>query len=691
MTRSFVLLMLQAAALLSPVGGWAVVGQLDPTFGVGGIVTTQIGSMDAYDSAEAILIQPDGKIVAVGYTSYSGLSAADFVVVRYHSDGSLDLSFGAAAVVRTPGGFALASVLQPDGKIVASGYSFDRVSSGQFRLVRYNDDGTLDPTFGNGGIVTTAIVSGQCVSTAVILQPNGKLVAGGDCYNANKGGSDFALARYNPDGTLDFDFGSNGTVTTNLGAGADQINQLVVDADGELIAAGGKGNRSDLNSSDFALVRYNADGSLDQTFGSGGIVTGPLGGNGAYAGALVIQSDGRLVAAGAGFDTTTGGLALVGYTPNGVLDGGFGAGGVVVVGNGSDGAQAALRQADGKLITGGSVFPNAAFELVRFQADGSLDQTFGSGGKLSTVIGTEGLILDLAFQTDGKLVAAGLSRPGGGARDFALARYDLLCGNGVTDSGEECDDGNTSNEDACKNDCTANAATPTSTPTATATATPTSTPTTTATATPTSTRTAIATATPTATHTPLGGCATTPVAGCRMPGTTLFQLKDNGDDTRDKLTWKWRKGPLTTFEEFGDPVNGSTSYRLCVYDETGSIPSLKLGAGAPARGIYGKDKPCWKPLGSSMPKGFVYNDKDLTPDGLAKITLRAGDAGRAKITVTGKGATLRMPAAVGLGLLEQDTHVIVQLVKSDGGACWEAVYAAPAVKNTSDQFKDTFP
>jgi hypothetical protein len=183
----------------------------------------------------------------------------------------------------------------------------------------------------------------------------------------------------------------------------------------------------------------------------------------------------------------------------------------------------------------------------------------------------------------------------------------------------------------------------------------------------------------------MAGCGAAPIPGCRTPGQAMLQINNNLDDGGDKLSWRWIKG-LTTFQEFGDPANGSTDYRICVYDTVAGVPSLTTGALAPAGGICAKGQPCWKAIGRTTPKGFVYNDKGVTPDGYLKIALRARTTGKGKITVRVAGLELPMPALP----LNQDPEVIVQLSNSEGG-CWEAVYAGPSVENTSIQFKMRVP
>jgi hypothetical protein len=179
-------------------------------------------------------------------------------------------------------------------------------------------------------------------------------------------------------------------------------------------------------------------------------------------------------------------------------------------------------------------------------------------------------------------------------------------------------------------------------------------------------------------------CAAAPRGGCTMPTASQkaqLQLKKNIDNTKDKAAWKWLKGDATPIAAFGDPVN-ATTYALCVYDRTAGVPGLVLDLVAPPGGTCGP-KPCWK----SSASGFSYGDKSLANDGVFKILLKQGAAGKAKILVLGKGSNLGMPAPVGPGLLAQDTRVTAQLVNS-AGSCWGTEFTAPALKNAATGFKD---
>jgi uncharacterized delta-60 repeat protein/uncharacterized repeat protein (TIGR01451 family) len=408
-------------------------GDLDPTFDGDGKVTTDFAG--GGDRAFAVVRQPDGKLVTAGRFSQPGVVAAGWALARYNADGGLDTSFGSGGKVTTEfgaDGEAFALVLQPDGKLVAAGTARVGVSPTAFGLARYNPDGSLDPTFGSAGKVTTEFGAGTGGpgARALVLQPDGKLVAAGTVFVNDGTSNNFALARYNPDGSLDATFGSGGRVITNFaGSSIDAAFALVLQPDDKLVAAG-----ETHSPQRFALARYNPNGSLDATFGSGGKVTTDVGGsqdtNEALA--LVLQPDGKIVAAGRALvGGVTVDFALARYHPDGSLDATFDGDGRVTtnfVGLDNDQVFGLVLQPDGKLVAAGSTGTGSTsdFALARYNADGGLDTTFGSGGKVTTNFG--GTSLDTAFalvlQPDGKLVAAGEAAGASGTGDFALARYD---------------------------------------------------------------------------------------------------------------------------------------------------------------------------------------------------------------------------------------------------------------------------
>jgi uncharacterized delta-60 repeat protein len=373
-------------------------------FGTTGKVTTDIGSSTS-DVAYSLILQPDGKLVAAGYSSN------DFALVRYTSNGSLDLSFGTGGKVTTDIGsgtsdWAKSLILQPDGKLVVAG-----LSSSDFALVRYTSNGSLDTNFGTGGKVTTDIGSGTSdYAYSLILQPDGKLVVAG------LSSDDFAVVRYTSNGSLDTSFGTSGKVTTDIGSStSDTALSLIQQPDGKLVVAGSSSNN-------FALVRYTSNGSPDASFGVGGKISVDIGsGTADLACSLILQPDGKLVAAG----YSNSDFALVRYASNGFLDTSFGTGGKMTtdIGSGTtDYIRSLILQPDGKLIVAGysNNGSNSDFALVRYTSNGNLDASFGTGGKVTTDIGsgTADDANSLILQPDGKLVVAGAKNG-----DFALVRY----------------------------------------------------------------------------------------------------------------------------------------------------------------------------------------------------------------------------------------------------------------------------
>jgi hypothetical protein len=184
-------------------------------------------------------------------------------------------------------------------------------------------------------------------------------------------------------------------------------------------------------------------------------------------------------------------------------------------------------------------------------------------------------------------------------------------------------------------------------------------------------------------------CAVAPIPAAMCHGTTqaeraALRLKDKLQNKGDLLRWKWLKGDVTPLSEFGNPVGGTTSYTLCLYDYTAGSPNLLLGATVPAGGTCA-GQPCWKATGAS---GFKYSDPNLTHEGVKRIRLKAGTTpGKAKIIVLGKGGNLDYASLAPFLPLDQSPRVTVQLTNSDG-RCWAADYSAPAAANTSEKFAD---
>ena len=392
-----------------------------PTFFSGdGIVTTAIGTSN--DQGRSVTMLPDGKILVGGYAAIG--STNDFALVRYNADGSLDTSFGTGGKVTgigTGADVGNSVTVQADGKIIVGGYA---VIGGtfDFALARYNADGSLDTSFGTGGIVTTDIGANTDQAWSVTVQADGKIVVGG---NALIGGtSDLALVRYNANGTLDTSFGAGGIVTTAIDTGTDVAYSVTVQSDGRIVVGG---YALIGGTDDFALVRYNADGSLDTSFGTGGIVTTDIGTDADVGYSVAVQADGKIVIGGAAVIDSNAVFAVVRYDADGSLDLSFGTSGKVTTAIGmSNGNRASVTvQSDGRIVVGGSAFisTNYDFALVRYNADGSLDTSFGTGGIVTTDIGTNTDVgYGVTVQADGKIVVGGFAKIGS-TNDFALVRY----------------------------------------------------------------------------------------------------------------------------------------------------------------------------------------------------------------------------------------------------------------------------
>jgi len=404
----------------------AQAGYLDLPFGNGGIVTTDFGSMADY--CFSVAMQSDGKIVAAGH-SFNGFDF-DVALVRYNNDGSLDNSFGSLGMVNTAiasdDDYGASVAIQSDGKIVVAG-SANFGSAGGFALVRYNSNGSLDNNFGSGGIVTTAFGNYGASGNSVTIQSDGKIVVAGTSNNGSD--DDFALARYNSDGNLDTSFGSLGMVTTAIGSDDDYGASVDIQSDGKIVVAGTGNGTGNYGLGEFAIVRYNSNGSLDNNFGTGGIVTTAIGSFGDYGRSVAIQSDGKIVVAGSKGENygNPGDFALVRYTGNGSLDNSFGSGGIVTTAIGSFGGWggSVAINSNGKIVVAGTGDPGnpGFFALVQYNSDGSQDNSFGYGGIVTTAVGNvDSYGNSVVIQNDGKIVVAGLSYIGSGY-DFVVARY----------------------------------------------------------------------------------------------------------------------------------------------------------------------------------------------------------------------------------------------------------------------------
>jgi uncharacterized delta-60 repeat protein len=396
-------------------------GALGQSAGSSGEVTTNFAPKSD-DGVSGLALQPDGKIVAAGTSEPPDGYPERFALARYSAKGALDQSFGDGGRVTTKfdgNDVSVADVaLQQDGKVVVAGGIYLGSTCTSFALARYNPDGSLDHSFGSHGTVTTHFGANDWTACAfaVAIQPDGKIVAAGSAgapaAPPGSGPVDFALARYNANGTPDPGFGSDGRVMTDFG-GDDRAAAIALQPDGKLVVAG----RS-------VVARYNADGSLDRSFGSDGNVA-----LGFDAQAVNLQPDGKIVAAGFfpgyGYEP----WVLARYKSDGSPDSSFGSGGEVATAFSDHNYLEAIQlQPDGKIVAVGTTLqdPNSwktDFALARYNPDGSLDASFGGGGKVTTAISPRASgAAAVALQPNGRMVAAGASFTCT-YFDFALVRY----------------------------------------------------------------------------------------------------------------------------------------------------------------------------------------------------------------------------------------------------------------------------
>ena len=414
-------------ALPASAGAQAA-GDLDGSFGPGGAALVSVG--DGGNAAGFDLLLQGDRPLAAGFAAFGGVNR--FALVRRNADGSLDAGFaagGAASPAIGSEAAANALTIQPDGKIVLAGYATVG-GVNRFALARFEAAGNLDTAaFDSPNGTTTATMGSDGDAAAeAVLASGGNLLAAGRAADA--GAQVFALARFDDAGALTpTGFGTAGRVLTPMGNGGDAAaHAMGVLPDGRIVLAG---HASDSGAFKFALAAYSAGGELVLTgFGTAGKVLTPVGSNGnAVISDLAVLPDGRIVVVGSAQDGGVEKLALARYTSAGELDPSFGAGGIVLaaVGDGEEaGANAVGVQPDGKLVITGQVTDGTATRVLvaRFNADGSPDAGFGAGGAVMTGLGSENTAAGtgVAVQGNGAIVVGGHAGDAAETK-FALARY----------------------------------------------------------------------------------------------------------------------------------------------------------------------------------------------------------------------------------------------------------------------------
>ena len=370
-------------------GSYSPAVLLDASFGDGGVAASDFAGATndyVYDAVE----QPDGKILVAGRAHQSGNGNWNFALSRYNADGSVDTDFGDDGTVLTDLGatdqaysVAIQQLTGDDFRILLTGIGGNRSA-----IVAYTDAGVLDSSFSGGGklLVDLPGMTNEILYD-VSVQPDGKIIATGRAYVNSTNRWDFTVIRLDADGNLDTSFGGDGIVSTNFGAASNDYGYHVAYHDGKLIVAGQVANN-------FGVARYNADGTLDSSFGGDGLVTTDLAGSTDYVEGLLVQQDGKVVVGGYGFNgTNSADFALVRYNVDGSVDESFGdQDGIVLTNiNGYDRVTSMTTDAEGRILLGGS--GGGSQVVVRYDADGNLDADFGvveSGGSaIASLVATQ--------------------------------------------------------------------------------------------------------------------------------------------------------------------------------------------------------------------------------------------------------------------------------------------------------------
>jgi uncharacterized delta-60 repeat protein len=403
-------LALLGVAWLGATSAAAAPGDLDPSFSSDGKLVAYEDFRLREPGFSEVVLQGDGKIVAVG----------DYGLVRLNPDGTADDSFVTDPPYTDPRSFA-AVALQADGRIVVAGHEYNYATDdSDFFVARYNPDGSRDETFSGDGIVTMDFGGHDDRAKALVVQPDDKIVVAGYSVELDTDdvpSRDFALARYRPDGTLDPTFSGDGKRTTNFAD--DTAHDIALQSDGKIVVGGSA-------SGDIAVVRYDEDGSLDSSFsGDGRATAGFTDARGDGGRAIAFQPDGKIVAAGG----TSGDFALARFDPDGSLDATFGGDGVVTTDFGQGAAAQDVVLQSGRLLAAG--YANRDFDrdfaLARYELDGDLDAGFSGDGMLTTDMYYVDAASSIAVQPDGRIVVGGSTEynDGIGFADSigALARY----------------------------------------------------------------------------------------------------------------------------------------------------------------------------------------------------------------------------------------------------------------------------
>ena len=413
---------------------FAQAGKPDSSFGTNGQVVTSFDMQQAFLNTGALL--PDGRIIAGG--SVGELYSDTNVLIQYKANGKLDLSFGSGGVSKTSLGNKASAInalaLQQDGKIVTAGY-YGNSGLTNLSVVRYNKNGVIDFSFGNNGVVLLSYFKNKVKGNSIAVQPDGKIVVAGSISQGSVDDptSGIMVARLNINGSLDSSFNLTGIKLVRLGVvcGAGGIKVL---NDGKILLAAYSFAYKD-TTTNYTVIKFNANGKEDLSFGKNGIAVAPFRAQGyAVVNAIAVQKDGKIVLGGAldkVYITSTD-FGIVRFNATGSIDSSFGNNGSVLTDfGGFDYVNSLALQADGKIIAAGVNRYNGLsyFALSRYNKNGKLDISFGSNGKVLTgFVNFQNKKVDGAnvvlLQPDETILALGnANRMNLDRNSFALAKY----------------------------------------------------------------------------------------------------------------------------------------------------------------------------------------------------------------------------------------------------------------------------
>jgi uncharacterized delta-60 repeat protein len=382
-------------------------GNLDTTFDKDGKLILDIGGDEfSGKDAKSLAVDENGKILIAGTDRNNNVS--EFIILRLNDNGSFDNTFSDDGIDRISVGnnydIAYSLILDKNNRIVLAGNSYTETGPQDYSVIRLKTDGTLDSTFSDDGKLIFPIGVSDDQARSVTLDENGKLLIAGLSYNGKN--YDFSAARVNDDGNLDSTFDEDGKVMIHSN-GIDEAKSMVIDSDGKVLAAGFSYTGSD---NDFSIVRLNADGSLDKTFNHSGKLTIPVGDGDDVANCIALDASGKILVAGRSVHDGQGTFSIVRLLTDGIIDTLFDADGKlsVAVGNYDDGATAMSVDSFGRILMVG--ISDGHFSLLRLNSDGSLDNAFDGDGKKELTEGYSAMEICMAIDADGKILMAGRSQ-----------------------------------------------------------------------------------------------------------------------------------------------------------------------------------------------------------------------------------------------------------------------------------------